>query len=170
VLILVTIPSVPKRSAGLLLHRPGPKGAEVLLVHLGGPLWAGRDAGAWTVPKGEYAPDDDPARCAEREFAEEIGRPAPPGARHDLGELRQAGGKWTRLWALAGDLDVDQVASNSFEIEWPPRSGRRQSFPEVDRAAWFPLEEARGKLLASLVPFLDRLLELLRYESGSGEV
>jgi len=159
---------MPKRSAGLLLYRPTGRGFEVLLVHLGGPLWAGRDDGSWTVPKGEYADSDDPAVCAEREFAEEIGRPAPGGVRHDLGEVRQAGGKWTRLWAVSGDIEVSQVVSNRFEIEWPPRSGRRQSFPEVDRAEWFSMEEARAKLLASLLPFVDRLTELL-YDRAPGE-
>lgn len=150
---------MPKRSAGLLLHRAGESGElEVLLVHPGGPLWVRRDDGAWTFPKGEYEPGEDPLGVAEREFGEELGRPAPPGPRRDLGEVRQAGGKLTRLWALAADLDVSVVHSNTFDLEWPPRSGRIQAFPEVDRAAWTPLPEARRKLLASLVPFLDRLL------------
>lgn len=148
---------MPKRSAGLLLYRRLGSGVEVLLVHPGGPLWAGKDDGSWTVPKGEYAEGEDPAACAEREFAEELGTAAPAGARHDLGEVRQAGGKWTRLWALEGDRDPTQVHSNSFEMEWPPRSGRRQAFPEIDRAGWFSLQEARAKLLPSLAPFLDRL-------------
>lgn len=151
------MPAVPKRSAGLLLHRRSGRGTEVLLVHLGGPLWSGKDVGAWTVPKGEYGEGEDPAACAEREFAEELGAAAPPGPRHDLGELRQAGGKWTRLWALQGDFDVASVQSNTFDMEWPPRSGRRAQFPEVDRAGWFTVEEASTKLLVSLVPFLDRL-------------
>jgi predicted NUDIX family NTP pyrophosphohydrolase len=149
---------VPKRSAGLLLHRPTPDGPEVLLLHPGGPYWAAKDDGAWTVPKGEYLPGEDPAVVAEREFLEELGVAAPAGPRRDLGELRQAGGKLTRLWALSGDLDVSRCTSNTFEIEWPARSGLRRSFPEVDRAAWFSVEEARRKLVPSLVPFLDRLL------------
>jgi predicted NUDIX family NTP pyrophosphohydrolase len=148
---------MPKRSAGLLLHRRGGEGLEVLLVHPGGPLWASKDDGAWTVPKGEYADGEDPAATAEREFAEELGSPPPPGPRVDLGEVRQAGGKWTRLWAVEGDLEVSSARSNTFEMQWPPRSGRRASFPEVDRAEWFTVEAARSKLLASLVPFLDRL-------------
>lgn len=148
---------MPKRSAGLLLHRHGEAGTEVLLVHPGGPLWARRDDGAWTFPKGEYAPEEDPLAVAEREFEEELGRPAPTGERRDLGEVRQAGGKWTRLWALAGDLDVRAVRSNTFDMEWPPRSGQVQSFPEVDRAAWMTVAEARRKLLPSLLPFLERL-------------
>ena len=153
---------MPKRSAGLLVHRTGPDGGpEVLLVHPGGPFWARRDDGAWTVPKGEIEPGEQPMSVAEREFAEELGQPAPPGPRRDLGELRQAGGKWTQLWAVAGDLDVTVVTSNTFELEWPPRSGRIRSFPEIDRASWMAMPEARRKLLASLVPFLDRLLESL---------
>ena len=155
-----------KRSAGLLLHRSAASGLEVLLVHPGGPFWARRDDGAWTVPKGEYGEGEDPAAVAEREFAEEIGVAAPGGPRRDLGELRQAGGKWTRLWALEADLDVSSVTSNTFEIEWPPRSGRTAEFPEVDAALWAPVPLARRKVLASLEPFLDRLLALLAAESG----
>ncbi len=149
---------MPKRSAGLLLYREGAGAVEVLLVHLGGPYWWGRDDGAWSVPKGEYAEGEDPAAAAEREFAEELGSAPPPGPRRDLGEVRQSGGKWTRLWALRGDFDVETVRSNTFEAQWPPRSGRLRSFPEVDRAGWFTLPEARVKLLASLTPFLDRLV------------
>lgn len=148
---------MPKRSAGLLVHRRGAAGTEVLLVHPGGPLWANKDLGAWTVPKGEYGPDEDVLAAAEREFVEELGQPAPPGPRRDLGEVRQSGGKWTHLWAVEGDLDVSLVVSNTFDMEWPPRSGRVQRFPEVDRARWASLDAARGLLLASLVPFLDRL-------------
>lgn len=157
---------MPRRSAGLLLHRHGRRGLEVLLVHPGGPLWASKDDGAWTVPKGEYAEGEDPAVAAEREFTEELGAAAPPGRRDDLGEVRQAGGKWTRLWTLSGDLDLSSVHSNTFDMEWPPRSGRQRTFPEVDRAEWFALEEARIKLLPSLLPFLDRLAA--RFGSGGG--
>jgi predicted NUDIX family NTP pyrophosphohydrolase len=149
---------MPKRSAGLLVHRRRPGGVEVLLVHPGGPFWAAKDDGSWTFPKGEYLPDEDPGVVAEREFLEELGTPAPPGPRRDLGELRQAGGKLTRLWALDADVDVSHLTSNTFELEWPPRSGQLLAFPEVDRAAWFSLADARRKLLSSLVPFLDRLL------------
>lgn len=156
---------MPRRSAGLLLHRHGSRGLEVLLVHPGGPLWASKDDGAWTVPKGEYAEGEDEAQTAEREFTEELGAAPPPGPRLDLGEVRQAGGKWTRLWAAAGDLDVSSVRSNTFDMEWPPRSGRQATFPEIDRAGWFTLEEARVKLLPSLVPFLDRLVE--RFGGGA---
>jgi len=153
---------VPRRSAGLLLYRTGPGGAlEVLLVHFGGPLWAAKDEGAWAMPKGEPGPGEDDEAVAEREFAEELGSPAPAGPRTDLGEVRQAGGKRTRVWALAGDLDVEGVTSNTFSMEWPLRSGRTASFPEVDRAAWFALAEARRRILPSLLPFLDRLAAAL---------
>ncbi len=153
---------MPRRSAGLLLYRTGPGGAlEVLLVHFGGPLWAAKDEGAWAMPKGEPGPGEDDEAVAEREFAEELGSPAPAGPRTDLGEVRQAGGKRTRIWALAGDLDVERVTSNTFSMEWPPRSGRTASFPEVDRAAWFALAEARRRILPSLLPFLDRLAHAL---------
>lgn len=155
---------MPKRSAGLLVHRDRGGALEVLLVHLGGPYWARRDDGAWTVPKGEYGEEEDPAAAAEREFVEELGHPAPAGVRLDLGEVRQSGGKLTRLWAVAGDFDVTAIHSNSFEMQWPPRSQQRAAFPEVDRAAWFPLAAARTKLLASLTPFLDRLERALGYE------
>lgn len=155
-----------RRSAGLLLYRGDQRAVvQVLLVHPGGPLWARRDAGAWTVPKGEYEADEDPLLAAEREFVEETGMPPPPGPRHDLGQVRQAGGKWTRLWAVAGDLDASGVRSNTFTMQWPPRSGRSAEFPEIDRAAWFDLPEARARLLVSLLPFLDRLAGLLG-ESG----
>lgn len=153
-------------SAGLLLYRRGPGGVEVLLVHPGGPFWARRDAGAWSVPKGEHGADEDPRAAAEREFAEELGQPAPPGPRRALGALRQAGGKVVEAWAVAGDFDAAAVVSNTFEMEWPRRSGRIQRFPEVDRAAWYPLGEARHKLLASQRPFLDRLAELVAAAPG----
>ena len=152
---------MPKHSAGLLLYRGSGHGLEVLLVHLGGPYWAKRDVGAWTVPKGEYEQGDDPKAAAQREFAEELGSAPPAGRLLDLGEVRQSGGKLTRLWAVSGDLDVDAVRSNSFEMQWPPHSGQRAMFPEVDRAAWFALPAARTKLLASLRPFLERLEEQL---------
>jgi predicted NUDIX family NTP pyrophosphohydrolase len=145
-------------SAGLLLYRENAEGEiEVLLVHPGGPFWARKDAGAWSIPKGEYGEHDDPAGRAEEEFAEELGRSAPLGPRLDLGEVRQAGGKRVRAWAVRGDFDTGRATSNSFEMEWPPRSGEQRSFPEVDKAAWFSLDEARVKLLAGQLPLLDRL-------------
>jgi predicted NUDIX family NTP pyrophosphohydrolase len=157
---------VPRVSAGLLLYREGPAGAvEVLLVHPGGPLWARKDAGAWSIPKGEYGEDDDPAVRAEEEFAEELGQRAPPGPRLDLGEVRQAGGKRVRAWAVRGDIDAGATTSNMFEMEWPPRSGEHRTFPEVDRAAWFSVAEARTKLLAGQLPLRERLESIM----GSGD-
>jgi len=146
---------VPRRSAGLLLfRRPGP---EVLLVHPGGPFWARKDRAAWSIPKGEIEPGEEPPDVARREFSEELGLPVPPGELSDLGEVRQAGGKVVRAYALEGDLDAGAISSNSFEMEWPPRSGRRAAFPEVDRAAWFDLATAREKLVPGQVPLLERL-------------
>ena len=144
-------------SAGLLLYRDGPDGVEVLLGHMGGPFWARKDARAWSVPKGEHGPDDDPHAAAVREFTEEIGRPPPPGPDLPLGTVRQSGGKSVTVWARRGDLDATTISSNTFEIEWPPRSGRRQSFPELDRARWCTLDEARGLLVAAQVELVDRL-------------
>ncbi|GBC87363.1 hypothetical protein HRbin12_01368 [bacterium HR12] len=152
---------MPKASAGLLVYRRGPGGVEVLLVHPGGPLWARRDEGAWSIPKGEYASEEDPLAAARREFREELWQDPPPGEPVPLGEIRQPGGKRVSAFAVEGDLDVRAVESGTFEMEWPPRSGRLRRFPEVDRAGWFGLAEARRKLLPAQVPFLDRLVELL---------
>lgn len=149
------------RSAGLLLYRTGPAGLEVLLLHMGGPLWATKDEAAWTLAKGEYDPDEAPDEAAEREFAEELGVPAPGGRRIYLGEVRQSGGKRTRAWAVAGDFDVATLRSNTFEMQWPPRSGRMASFPEVDRAEWMSLDAARTRIVRSLAPLIDRLAEAL---------
>ena len=131
---------------------------EVLIVHPGGPYWAKKDDGVWSIPKGEHDPDEDPAACAAREFEEELGLAAPRGTWEDLGEVTQRGGKIVRAWAVQGDLDVAEIASNTFEIEWPPRSGRIRSFPEVDAAAWVSVREARTKLNDAQVAFVDRLL------------
>jgi predicted NUDIX family NTP pyrophosphohydrolase len=151
---------MPRRSAGLLLHRRGQDGGvEVMAVHMGGPFWARRDEGAWSIPKGEYQPGEDPLEVARREFAEEIGREAPDGPVVELGEVRQSGGKVVRAWALEADIDVTRIESNTFEIEWPPRSGRTQEFPEADRAAWLDVETARRKLVMGQVPLLDALLQ-----------
>jgi predicted NUDIX family NTP pyrophosphohydrolase len=133
---------------------------EVLLVHPGGPLWATRDVGAWSIPKGEYSEGEDPLEAARREFEEELGTPAPAGATEDLGEVRQKSGKLVRAWAIAGDLDQARVRSNTLEFEWPPRSGRLIEIPEVDRAEWFALEAAREKINPAQVALLDRLAEL----------
>jgi predicted NUDIX family NTP pyrophosphohydrolase len=144
-----------------VLHRGRGDGLEVLLVHPGGPLWARRDVGVWSIPKGEYADDEDPLAAARREFAEELGSPAPDGEALELGEIRQKSGKRVRAWALAGDLDVGQIRSNTFSMQWPPRSARMQEFPEVDRAQWFALGEARAKLNPAQVELLDRLVQRL---------
>jgi predicted NUDIX family NTP pyrophosphohydrolase len=153
---------MPKLSAGLLVYRRNDRGLEVLLVHPGGPYWAKKDDGAWSIPKGEYEPDEDPLEVALREFEEEIGkRPPDPAAAVSLGELRQRSGKIVSAWTVEGDVDVSDVQSNTFEMEWPPRSGRTREFPEVDRAAWFGLEEARRKLLPGQLGFIGRLSELL---------
>jgi len=153
---------MPKLSAGVLVYRRRDRGLEVLLVHPGGPYWAKKDDGAWSIPKGEYEPDEDPLEVALREFEEEIGKTPPdPTDAVWLGELRQPSGKIVSAWAVEGDVDVSDVHSNTFEVEWPPRSGRTQEFPEVDRAGWFGLEEARPKLLRGQLGFIDRLLERL---------
>jgi predicted NUDIX family NTP pyrophosphohydrolase len=149
-----------KRSAGILLYRRAPGGLEVLLVHPGGPFWIKRDAGAWSIPKGEYEPDDDPLVAARREFEEELGSAAPDGATVELGEVRQKSGKLVRAWALEGDLDATGAHSNTFTVEWPPRSGRMQEFPEVDRAEWFGLDAALEKINPAQAAFLDRLAEI----------
>ena len=133
----------------------------MLLVHPGGPAWARRDLGAWSIPKGEYADAEEPLAAARREFEEELGSPPPLGDAADLGEIRQKSGKLVRGWAIAGDLDAAAVVSNTFEMEWPPRSGKRIEIPEVDRAEWFGLDEAREKVNPAQVALLDRLAELL---------
>ncbi len=148
-----------RRSAGVLLYRRTPD-LQVLLGHMGGPFWARRDEGAWSIPKGEYGDDEEPLAAARREFAEELGSPVPSAALLPLGELR-AGSKVLTVWAAEGDLDADAVVSGTFPLEWPPRSGRVQHFPEVDRAAWFGLAEARGRLVRGQVPYLDRLRAVL---------
>ena len=144
----------------MLLRRRGPAGVEVLLGHMGGPFWARKDDGAWSIPKGEYAEDEDPEAAARREFAEELGSPVPATDLVLLGELR-ASGKVLSVWTAEGDLDADACRSNTFSLEWPPRSGRMQEFPEIDRAGWFALAAARDKLVKGQVPFLDRLAALL---------
>ena len=131
----------------------------MLLVHPGGPAWAKRDIGAWSIPKGEYEPDDDPLAAARREFEEEIGSAPPDGEAADLGEVRQKSGKIVHAWALEGDLDVSTVQSNTFDFEWPPRSGKLIEIPEVDRAEWFDLATAREKINAAQAALLDRLAE-----------
>jgi predicted NUDIX family NTP pyrophosphohydrolase len=152
---------MPTRSAGILLHRTGADGGvEVLLVHPGGPFWARKDAGAWSIPKGEVAEGEDPLACARREFAEELGAPVPEGTATPLGEVRQKAGKIVTAWAVEGDLDPASVVSNTFAMEWPRGSGRLRDFPEVDRAEWFGLEEAAVRILDGQRPLLDALAAL----------
>ncbi len=159
------MPSMGATSAGLLLYRTGVTGGvEVLIAHPGGPYWAGRDEGAWSVPKGEYGPAEDALATAYREFEEETGLAAPGGEAICLGEVRQRGGKRVTVWALGADVDVTGASSNTFELEWPRGSGRTRRFPEVDRIEWVPLDVARSKLLVGQVPFLDRLVEVLEPE------
>ena len=146
-------------SSGIVLFRRKAGEVEVLLVHPGGPFWRRRDLGAWSIPKGEPLPGEDAATAARREFAEETGV-LPQGALQPLGEIQQRGGKRVEAFALEGDLDADAVKSNTFEIEWPPHSGRMAAFPEIDRAAWFPLALARQKILPGQSPLLDRLERL----------
>jgi predicted NUDIX family NTP pyrophosphohydrolase len=150
-----------KRSAGILLYRLSGDAPEVLLVHPGGPYWQNKDAGAWSIPKGEYTDEEDAQACARREFQEETGTVLPPGALADLGTVRLRSGKRITGYAAEGDLDAAAIVSNAFELEWPPRSGRMQPFPEVDRAGWFGLDAAREKLNPAQAPFIDRLRELL---------
>jgi predicted NUDIX family NTP pyrophosphohydrolase len=144
------------RSAGILLYRRTGDELQVLLVHPGGPFWRKRDAGAWSIPKGEYDAGGDAEAVARREFAEELGVVL-SGRLQPLGEVRQAGGKRVTAFALESDLDVAAIRSNEFELEWPPRSGRIQRFPEIDRAAWFPLPLAREKIIAGQRALLDLL-------------
>ena len=150
-----------RTSAGILLHRPAAGGREVLIGHMGGPFWAKKDAGAWSIPKGEYGPGEDAFAVALREFEEELGTPVPAADFVPLGELRTTSSKLLTVWAADGDLDASAAVSNTFELEWPPRSGRLQQFPEIDRAAWCSLAEARSRLVKGQVGFLDRLHERL---------
>jgi predicted NUDIX family NTP pyrophosphohydrolase len=151
----------PARSTGILLHRQGSAGREVLLVHPGGPFWERKDLGAWSIPKGEADGDEDPRACALREFEEETGTRLPDATLEELGAVTLKSGKQVLAYAVAGDLDPADVRSNTFELEWPPRSGRTQSFPEIDRADWFDLTTARAKLNPAQAEFVDRLEALL---------
>jgi len=157
-------PGVGRRSAGLLLYRrASDEQVEVLIGHMGGPYWLNRDDGAWSIPKGEYEPGEEPLAAARREFQEEIGQGAPAGEPCYLGEVAQSGGKRVRVWAL----DVSSIEGNTFEAEWPPRSGRMQRFPEIDRAAWFDLQTAPRKLVQGQRRFLELLIERLHHRAGT---
>jgi predicted NUDIX family NTP pyrophosphohydrolase len=157
-----------KLSAGILAFRVGDDGSViVLLVHPGGPFWKNKHEHAWSIPKGEYEAGEDPERTAVREFEEELGLSVPNGPRIDLGTIRQSAGKYVRAWAVhAQSLSIDTVVSNTFEMEWPPKSGTLQSFPEVDRAEWVTVPEAALRLVTAQAEFLQRLMEALTSESG----
>ena len=144
-------------SAGIVLYRGETANLEVLLVHPGGPWWRRQEKGAWSIPKGECMPDEEPYAAARREFAEELGVTPPGGEALPLGEIRQKAGKRVLAWALPGDLDATTVKSNTFTLEWPPRSGQFRKFPEVDRAQWFALDAARAKINPAQEELLDRL-------------
>jgi predicted NUDIX family NTP pyrophosphohydrolase len=159
-----------KESAGILLFR-GDAAPEVLLVHPGGPFWARKDLGAWSIPKGGPGEGEDPRACALRELAEELGPAAPAIGLEDLielGSIRQKSGKLVHAWAAEAEFDPAALDSNRFELEWPPRSGERREFPEVDRAEWFEPEEARRRIIAAQAELIDRLLEIRPYTRGDG--
>jgi predicted NUDIX family NTP pyrophosphohydrolase len=149
---------MPKLSAGVLVYRTINGVVEVLIAHPGGPFWARKDDGAWSIPKGEYADGEDPWEVARREFHEELGLPVPPGPRIDVGALKQPSGKVITAFAVEADVDVTDAHSNTFQLEWPKGSGRMREFPEVDRVGWFTVARARTKLLKGQHPFLDRLM------------
>ncbi|TGU71591.1 NUDIX domain-containing protein [Geomonas terrae] len=149
-----------KRSAGLIMYRFREGKAELLLVHPGGPFWAKKDAGAWSIPKGEYPEGEDPLAAAQREFLEETGLEA-TGPFLELAGITQAGGKLVRAWAFTGDCNPELIVSNTFTMEWPPRSGKEATFPEVDRAGWFDFVAAREKILPSQLPLIDQLATLI---------
>ncbi|WP_327308250.1 NUDIX domain-containing protein [Streptomyces sp. NBC_01298] len=154
-----------KRSAGLLLFRSRPgAGVEILLGHMGGPLWERRDTGAWAIPKGEYGPEESARDAARREFEEEVGLPPPEGPYLPLGEVRMTSGKLVTIWAVRADLDPALAVHGTFTMEWPPKSGRMEEFPELDRVEWFTPQVARTKLVVSQIPFVERLLDVLANE------
>jgi predicted NUDIX family NTP pyrophosphohydrolase len=155
-----------KQSAGLLVYRLKDSGPEVLIAHMGGPFHAKKDAGHWSIPKGEYEDGEDPKEVARREFNEELGKAVPDGEWIELGKIEYKNGKEVVVWAVEGDLDVSQTTSNTFELEWPPRSGKIQEFPEIDRAAWFSLPEAAAKLIPAQAEFMERLANKLNVPYG----
>jgi predicted NUDIX family NTP pyrophosphohydrolase len=162
----VPTPRKSTRSAGLLLFRRTASGLEVLLAHPGGPFWFRKDDASWSIPKGEIVDGEEPLAAAIREFEEETGA-TPRGDFLPLDPVRQPGGKVVHAWALDSEFDVAALKSNTFSMEWPPKSGRKQEFPEIDRAAWFDLESARTKMLKGQLPFLDQLIEKLRRPESS---
>jgi predicted NUDIX family NTP pyrophosphohydrolase len=159
-----------KLSAGILLYRKAPAGYEALLVHPGGPFWAKKDLGAWSMPKGEFAEGEEPLAAAKREFEEEVGSPPPDGQYQTLGEMKQSSGKIVHAFGLQADFDLENFKSNLFEMEWPPKSGQTQEFPESDKAAWVGLATAKQKLVKGQVVFIDRLAEQLGADVAGPEV
>src|SRR5438034_291240 len=156
---------MPKRSAGILMFRRRGGEVEVLLMHPGGPFWAKKDLGAWSIPKGEYADGENPLGTARREFEEETGM-RPKGKLIPLAEIKQPGGKLVKAWAFEGDYDPSKLLSNKFTMEWPKKSGVMQEFPEIDRGGWFPIEVAKAKLLAGQTGFLDQLVSKFATEKN----
>ena len=150
-----------KLSAGLLVYRVRDKTVEVFLVHPGGPFWAKKDEGAWSIPKGEYTEEENPLEAAKREFKEETGFDPPAGKMMELKPIKQPSGKIVSVWAVEGDFDAAKIKSNLFSMEWPPKSGKQQEFPEVDRAGWFSLEEAKAKIFKGQVGFIEQLIKNL---------
>jgi predicted NUDIX family NTP pyrophosphohydrolase len=159
---------MPKLSAGLLLYRFTDAGVEVLIGHPGGPFWARKDEGAWSIPKGEYAEGEDPWTVAQREFHEELGKAAPEGSRIDLAPLKQPSGKVITAFAVRGDLDLEDTFSNTFELEWPRGSGNVREFPEIDRVGWFSVTEAHSKLVKGQRPLLDDLMRAIEGDAPAG--
>jgi predicted NUDIX family NTP pyrophosphohydrolase len=160
-------PMTTRLSAGLMLYRTSHDALEIMLVHMGGPFWERKDAGAWSIPKGEYEEPEDSLHAARREFAEETGLAAPAGEPLDLGVVKQPSGKLIHVWAVEADMDVSEIHSNAFTIEWPRGSGTTQEFPEVDRAAWFDVQNASEKLVKGQVPFVQALAERVGHRSAT---
>jgi predicted NUDIX family NTP pyrophosphohydrolase len=158
-----------KHSAGILLYRKGKSGYEVLLIHPGGPFWAKKDVGAWSMPKGEFEEGEDSLNAAKREFKEETGLEAPQGNYENLGESKQSSGKIVHTFTLEANLSLERFKSNTFSMEWPPKSGKQQEFPEADKAAWLPLATATRKLVKGQVVFIERLAEKLGVNFGTDE-
>lgn len=156
-------------SAGLLLFRRRAGALEVLIAHMGGPFWARKDAGAWSIIKGQYEPPEEPLAAARREFTEETGSPPPGGDTLALGEVVQGSGKRVTAWAIESDFDPSAIVSQTFEVEWPPRSGRMQEYPEIDRAAWFDPGTAKAKLVRAQATFVDRLVDVLEEGARDGD-
>jgi predicted NUDIX family NTP pyrophosphohydrolase len=160
---------MPKLSAGILLYRHIHSEYEILLVHPGGPFWAKKDTGAWSLPKGEYTEDEDAMVAAKREFAEETGQAPPTGNYTELGEVKY-GNKTVRAWMAEGNMDVTKLRSNTFTMQWPPQSGKLQEFPEVDRAAWYPVAVARTKVVMGQVPLIDRAAAVLEVSTDDAQL